>query len=85
MKSLLDNVLDQLARSTMLPSSMSAAILAGEQPLIEDIVMTLIYSAQDCEAMTRHDEKASWIDKRIARSVLIIAFLGAILQARESA
>jgi hypothetical protein len=62
---------------------MSAAILAGEQPCIEDIVMALMHGAQDCEAMTRNDPNASWIDRRIARSVFIISFLEAILLARE--
>jgi hypothetical protein len=77
-------IYDQLARSTLLPSSMSVAILAGEQPHIEHIVMTLIQHAQDCEAMIRNDPKASWIDRRIARQVLTIAFLSALLQAREA-
>lgn len=84
METVTTHILDQLARSTLLPSSMSSSILAGEEPPIEDIVMTLIYGSIDCEAMTRNDPKASWIDRRIARQVLTIAFLSALLHAREA-
>ena len=69
MESLTRNVLDQLARSTLLPSTMPAAIMASEQPCIEDIVMALMHGAQDCEAMTRNDPKASWIDRRITKAI----------------
>ena len=77
-------ILDQLARSTLLPSSMTAAILAGEQLRIEEIVVALIQHAQDCEVTTRHDSQSTWNDRRIARSVLVVALLGALLQAQES-
>jgi len=63
---------------------MSAAILAGENPRMEDTVMALILYAQDCEVLTRNNPASSWNERRIARQVLTVAFLGALLQAKES-
>jgi hypothetical protein len=85
MESLMKNVLDQLARSTLLSSEMSAAILVGGDniPSVEDIVTALIHGAQDCEAMTATDPKATWSERRIARGVLTVAFLGALFQAKN--
>jgi hypothetical protein len=79
------NILGQLAQTTLLPEEMSAAILVGgdHAPSVEDIVMALVVGARDCEAMTRNDLKASWNERRIARQVLTVAFLSALLQAKE--
>jgi hypothetical protein len=74
----MNNVLDQLARTTLLPEKISAKILSGTMPPIEDIVMPLLLHTIDCEAMTSNDPASSWNERRIARQVLAVAFLGAL-------
>jgi hypothetical protein len=76
-------VLDQLARSTLLPDEMSAAILAGNVPPKEDIVQQVLTGVMDAEAVVRADDKSTWNERRIARLCLGIAFLSAVLTSRE--
>ena len=71
-------ILDQMARTTLLPDEMSAAILSGDVLPIEESINALLIGAIDCEAVTRTDPESTWNVKRMARACLIIAFLSAI-------
>jgi hypothetical protein len=74
-----DQIYDQLARTGLLPEGLSAAILAGDTPPLEDIVLNMLICSMDCHAMTECDVKSTWTERRIARQCLVIAFLTAIL------
>jgi hypothetical protein len=73
------NILGQMARNTdLLPEDMAAAILAGNMPLLEELVMALVIGCMDAHAVIVGDPKSSWNDKRLARMALAVAFLAAI-------
>jgi hypothetical protein len=73
------HILDQLARnSTLLPGDQATAILAGNTPPIEDIVIALVIGSLDCEATVRNDPASTWNERRIARQCLAVAFLSAL-------
>jgi hypothetical protein len=76
----MNNLLRQLAlnSSTLLPDDLSAAILAGNTPPVEEIVMALIIGCMDAHAVTIGDPQSSWNDRRNARLVLAAAFLSAL-------
>jgi hypothetical protein len=71
-------ILNLLARSTLLPREMAAAILAGNPPPLEEVVNALLVGALDAEAVIRADTRSTWNEKRIARQALIVAFLSAL-------
>ena len=72
-------VLNQLARNTkLLPENLSAAILAGNTPPIEELVMALVIGAMDAHAVVVGDSQSSWNDKRQARMALAVGFLSAL-------
>jgi hypothetical protein len=71
-------ILDQLARSGLLLPDDSAAILAGNTPPVEEIVMALVIGAMDAHAVIVGDPKSSWNEKRLARMALAVAFLSAL-------
>lgn len=81
---MMDAILNQLARSTLLPKEMAASILAGSAPPLEDVVNALLVGALDAEAVIRADTRSTWNEKRIARQALIVAFLSALVMAHES-
>lgn len=83
MTSLPNRLLDQLARSTLLPTAMSDDILAGKTVDRDGVIMALIYGSLDCEAMTAGDSTATWIDRRLARQTLTIAFLMVVADLSE--
>lgn len=78
-----NTILEQLSRSTLLPSSMSAAILAGNAPPLEEIVNALVIHALDCEATVAGDSASSMNERRIARACATVAFLAALALARQ--
>jgi hypothetical protein len=78
-----NNILDQLARSTLLPENLSNEILAGYEPPIEKLVMALVIGTLDCQAMVVGDGEATINQKRIARAVAIVGFLAALLAGKE--
>jgi hypothetical protein len=72
-------ILDQLARcSGLLLPDVAAAILAGNMPPLEEVVMALIIGAMDAHAVIVGDPKSSWNEKRLARMALAVAFLAAM-------
>jgi len=71
-------ILGQLARSGLLLPDMSAAILAGNAPPLDGLVMHLIIGALDAHAVTIGDPESSWTQKREARMTLAVAFLAAM-------
>ena len=78
------SILDQLARSGLLfDDEMIAAILSGNSPSMEDVILDVILGVMDCEAVVKGDPKSTWNEKRIARQCLAIAFLSAIACLRE--
>jgi hypothetical protein len=79
------NILDQLARSTLLPEDLSDEILAGHEPPMEKVVMALVIGSLDCQAMVVGDDGATINEKRIARAVAIVAFLSALLAGNKNA
>jgi hypothetical protein len=62
---------------------MSASILAGNMPPLEEIVMALVIGATDAHAVTVGDQKSSWNEKRLARMALAVAFLSAMAAVAE--
>ena len=75
----MNRILDQLARNTgLLPEDLSATILAGNTPPIEQIVINLMIGAMDAYVVIFNDAKTSWNEKRLARMALAVAFLAAI-------
>jgi hypothetical protein len=77
-------IFDQLARSGVLPDDeMSASILGGHLPPMEEIALALVISCMDAEATVRNDLTSTWNEKRIARACLAIAFLTAIACTKE--
>ena len=78
------HILGQLARSGLLfADDMTAAIFAGNVPPIEEIVLAVLITCTDAEAVVRGDPKSTWNERRIARQCLAIAFLSAIACVRE--
>jgi hypothetical protein len=79
-------ILDQLARnSTLLPDDLAAAILAGNTPPIDELVMALVIGAMDAHAVVVGDPESSWNEKRLARMALAVAFLSALAVLGEAA
>ena len=72
-------ILQQLARTTLLPAELSAQILAGTEPRLEEMALSLVIGALDCQAMTYSDPAATMTEKRLARGVTIAGFLAALL------
>jgi hypothetical protein len=73
------NILDQLARNTgLLPQDLSAAILEGNMPPIEGIVVALIIGCMDAHAVVVGSPESSWNERRFATMALAVAFLAAM-------
>jgi hypothetical protein len=71
------NILDQLARNTgLLPEPLSAAILAGNTPPAEEIVMAVLIGCMDAYFVL--DRDTSLNERCIARMALAVAFLAAM-------
>ena len=73
-----NDIYTQLAHSSLLPDDLAAAILAGNTPPIEDVVLHLVIGALDAHAVTVGDPLSSKNERRIARMVLAVAFLSAM-------
>jgi hypothetical protein len=54
---MLNPILNQLARSTLLPDEIATAILDGGAPPLKEVVTHLLIAAMDCEGMTASDAK----------------------------
>ena len=78
-----NQIYDQLARTNLLPESLSSEMLAGKVLPLKDIIMPLLVGTMDCEAMIGCDPKSTWNERRLARQCLILAFLLAIVVAKE--
>jgi hypothetical protein len=75
----MNNLLKQLARNAgLLPEPLSAEILAGNTPPMEEILMALIIGAMDAHAVVVGDPQSTWNEKRLARMALAVAFLAAM-------
>ena len=74
----MNNLLDQLARSGLLPDDLAKPILAGNTPPLEEIVMALVIGGMDAHAVMTGDPLSTWNEKRLARMALAVAFLGAM-------
>lgn len=72
-------LLNQLARTDLLwDEELKSAILAGNTPPIEEIVMALVIGAMDAHAVVVGFRESSWNEKRLARMALAVAFLSAM-------
>ena len=81
----MNNILDQLARNTgLLPDELATAILAGDMPPVEEIVVALIIGCMDAHAVIVGDPESSWNEKRLARMALAVAFLAAMAVAGKT-
>jgi hypothetical protein len=78
----MNQILDQLARTTLLPDDLSSQILSGGAPPLEEIALSLVIGAIDAQVMIANDPASSWNDKRLARLGLGVAFLAAICTLR---
>ena len=73
------NILVQLARNTkLLPDDLSAAILAGDPPPIEEIVLHLVIAGMDAYFVTINDPTSSKQERCVAHLGLAAAFLSAM-------
>ena len=70
--------LNQLSRTTLIPDDLVAAILAGSEPPLEEIVAALLIGSLDCHATLVGDPASTLNEKRLARQNLIVAFLTAL-------
>ena len=75
---MMDAILNQRARSTLLPPDMATAILDGNKPTLDEIVTALVIGAMDCQATVVADTRSTLNEKRIARACATIAFLTAL-------
>jgi hypothetical protein len=73
-----NSILDQLARTTLLPGEMAAAILAGDVPPMKEIVDALLIGSLDCHATVVGDSGSTMNERRIARACATAAFLSAL-------
>ena len=70
---------DQLARTGLLPESLSAAILSGTVPPLSDVLTPLLTLAMDAHFMTTGDPKSSWTERRLSHQNLVNSFMLALL------
>lgn len=75
-------ILDQLARTNLLPKAESTAILAGRSPSVLDLIPHLVIGSMDAEALTSGDKTATWTQRRNARQLLGLTFMTALLLER---
>lgn len=81
----MSRILKQLARSGLLwDDETVAAILAGNIPPVEEIVLPLLITCMDSEITVRNDSTSTWNQRRIARQGLAVAFLAAIAWMKEA-
>jgi len=73
-----NQIYSQLAHSSLLPDDMAVAILAGNTPPAEDVVLHLVIGALDAHAVVLGDPQSTLNEKRLARMALAVAFLGAM-------
>ena len=79
MNTLKSDIFGQMARNTnLLPEDMATAILAGDTPPTEGIVMALLIAAMDAYAVAVGHPQGSKNERRIARMALAVAFLSAM-------
>jgi len=74
----------QLARTKLLPDDLAAAILGGNVPPIETLVLHLLIGALDAHSVMIGDAHSSTNERRIARLVLAVAFLSALATVGEA-
>ena len=73
------SILNQLARNTkLLPEDMAKAILAGNKPPLEEIVLHLVIAGMDAYFVTINDPMTSKRERCIAHLGLAAAFLSAM-------
>jgi hypothetical protein len=78
------DILIQLAHTPLLSSAMASAILDGEKPALNEVVLALVISSMDCAAMTINDPDSTLFDRRLARQMLASAFLSALACVTDS-
>jgi hypothetical protein len=72
-------ILSQLARNTgLLPENLSAAIMTGDPPPLEEIVLHLVIAASDGCAVVLGAAESSKPERCVAHLGLAAAFLGAL-------
>ena len=72
-------ILRQMARNTnLLTKDLSAEILAGNMPPIEEIVMAVLIAGMDAYKVIVGSQESSWNEKRQARLALAGEFLSAM-------
>jgi hypothetical protein len=74
----MNSLLRQLGNSTLLPDDLTAAILAGNTPPIEEIVLHLVITGMDAYFVTINDAMSSKRERCIAHLGLAAAFLSAL-------
>jgi hypothetical protein len=79
-----NGILGQLARTNLLPDDLATAILAGNIPPLEEIVLAVVIGVLDAGAVTVNDPGSTPTERRIARMVLATAFLSAMVAVGES-
>ena len=79
----MNEILGQLARTNLLPADVATAILAGDAPPLEEVLMAILIAVQDAHAVTLNHQNSSPGERRIARMVLAVAFLSAMVAAGE--
>lgn len=66
----MNRVLDQLARTGLLPTDLAGEILAGKVPPTSEVTLHLVIAAMDAHSLTDNDPKSSWTERRISRQNL---------------
>ena len=73
-----DEILKQLAQSSLLPADLRAEIRLGINPPLSEIALPLIMAVLDSYAFVENDVRSSWNERRIARQNVALAFLLAL-------
>ena len=74
----MNRILDQLARTGLLPDDLATAILGGDTAPVQEIVMAVIICCMDAHAVLTGDPQSTWNERRLARMALAVAFLAAM-------
>jgi len=73
-----NEILLQLAQSSLLPADICAEIRHGCTPPISEIVMELLRAVTDAYVMTNADPTSTWHHRRDSRQSVGLAFLLAL-------
>ena len=79
----MNNIMDQAARSELLSSEMSKAILAGDDKQLLEVLSELVMACSDAHALLIADSSTTMNERRLSRQLLAVAFMVALCGERN--